>query len=277
MKLQDKVAIVTGGASGIGEAIAIKFAAHGAFVIVGDIQDELGQKVCAAIGPRATFVHCDVADEASVEALVNTAVARHGRLDIMMNNAGVGEPGGRDVRDLDIRAFDRVMSVNVAGVALGMKHAARHMVPRGSGVIINTASNVTGAAGIAPLAYTASKHAVVGLTRTAAVQLGRYGIRANAISPGAIPTPAFVRYFREAVPGMDENGARAVASKATTLRYGEDLESALSVEDVANAAVFLASEDSRFVSGHELMLDGASTVTDKSFDAIGMMLATASS
>ncbi|MBA0740117.1 hypothetical protein Gogos_013339, partial [Gossypium gossypioides] len=176
-RLEGKVALITGGASGIGQCTAKVFAHHGAKVVIADIQDDLGHSVCEDIGSsNCSYVHCNVTDEDQIKNAVDKAVATHGKLDIMFNNAGIVDADKARIIDYDKSDFDRVLSVNVTGVFLGIKHAARVMVPARSGSIISTSSVSSTVGAAATHAYCASKHAVLGLTRNAAVELGQFGI-----------------------------------------------------------------------------------------------------
>ena len=190
---------MTGGARGIGEATVRVFARHGAKVVIADMEDVAGESLAALLGPSVSFMHCDVREEADVEQLVSSTVARHGRLDVLCNNAGVlGRQTRRSksIAALDADEFDGVMRVNVRGTALGMKHAARAMLPRHAGCIISVASVAGVMGGLGPHAYTASKHAIVGLTKNAAYELGAHGIRVNCISPFGVATQMLVNAYR---------------------------------------------------------------------------------
>ncbi|KAA8516782.1 hypothetical protein F0562_017108 [Nyssa sinensis] len=184
-RLEGKVALITGGASGIGEATARLFARHGAKVIVADVQDDLGHSLCKDINGAeeiVSFIHCDVTKESDVQNAVDSAISKHGKLDIMFNNAGI--PGNMDTRILasDNDDFKNVLDVNLFGAFLGAKHAARVMIPAKKGSILFTSSAASVISGEIPYAYTASKHAVVGLANNLCVELGQYGIRVNCIS-----------------------------------------------------------------------------------------------
>ncbi|CAL9085839.1 unnamed protein product [Musa textilis] len=253
-RLEGKVALITGGASGIGECTAKLFVRHGARVVVADIQDEKGHSLCATLGPDvASYVHCDVTNEADVKSAVDTAVSLHGKLDIMFNNAGVvlGLDHGFLNGEHSASLFERTMAVNVLGVYLGTKHAARVMAPARSGSIVTTASSVSALGGMGYAFYVCSKYAVVGLMRSAAAELGKFGVRANCVSPHLLATPMTSAAFQmteEEVERLSEAGANL---KGVTTKP----------EDIAEAVLYLGSEESRYVSGHNLFVDGGFTVT----------------
>ncbi|XP_018731995.2 secoisolariciresinol dehydrogenase isoform X1 [Eucalyptus grandis] len=255
-RLEGKVALITGGASGIGEITARVFAHHGAKVVIADVNDSLGHSVRDSLSrDNASFVHCDVTDGSQIKAAVAEAVSTYGKLDIMFNNAGITGPNETRIIDNDKADFERVLAVNVTGVFLGMKHAAQAMIPVRRGCIINTASISSGLAGMTSHAYTCAKHAVLGLTRNAAVELGQFGIRVNCLSPNACATPLATGFFGMS-PAELEAAIDAVANlKGVTLK----------VEDVANAALFLAGDEARYVSGHNLSIDGGFSVVNSSF------------
>ena len=251
-KLQGKVTIITGGASGIGEATARRFASHGSrAVVIADVQDEKGQNVAASIGhDRSTYIHCDVTDEDQVKNLVESTVKKYGRLDVMFSNAGVPSACVQTVVDFDLTAYERVFAVNVRGMAACVKHAARAMVEGGvKGSVICTASTVASVGTEKYTDYTMSKHAVLGLVRSASLQLGACGIRVNAVSPGPIKTPLLLEFFagRFEKEELDKMVETTVSLKKGTVP---------SVENVADAVSFLASDESEFVNGHNLAVDG---------------------
>ncbi|KAL6893761.1 hypothetical protein ACP4OV_007859 [Aristida adscensionis] len=256
-RMDGKVAIVTGGASGIGAAAARLFASSGATVVIADIQDELGAAVAASAG--CAYMRCDVTDEAQVAATVGAVVTAHGRLDVMLSNAGVLLPTG-SVMDMDLAALDRVMAVNFRGAAACVKHAARAMVARrgegagggGGGAIVCTASVASLQGGFGPASYTASKHALLGLVRAAAGELGRHGVRVNCVSPGGVATPMSC-----ALMGVGPEELEALTVPHNVLRG-----KVLRAEDVAEAALFLASDQAAFVSGHNLVVDGGTTAVN---------------
>ncbi|GJN40671.1 hypothetical protein PR202_gb29930 [Eleusine coracana subsp. coracana] len=255
-KLEGKVAVVTGGASGIGERTARLFVEHGARVVVADIQDEAGARLCAELGGVATavYVHCDVSVEADVAAAVDNAVAAFGSLDIMFNNAGIsGPPRHVSIRESSVADLERVLRVNLVGPFLGAKHAARLMVPaRRGGSIVSTSSAASALSGIASHAYTCSKRALVGLTESLAAELGRHGIRVNCVSPAGVATPLALDFM-----GLDREGFdRAIEAMGNLRAVG----GAMRTDDVANAVLFLASDDARHISGHNLLIDGGMSV-----------------
>ncbi|XP_066346657.1 momilactone A synthase-like [Miscanthus floridulus] len=257
-KLEGKVAVITGGASGIGERTARLFVEHGARVVVADIQDEAGARVCADLGAgAASYVHCDVTSEDDVAAAVDHAVATFGALDIMFNNAGVSGPACYSIRDSGKADFERVLAVNLVGPFLGTKHAARVMVPaRRGGCIIGTSSAAAAVTGVSSYAYACAKRALVALTENAAAELGRHGIRVNCVSPAGVATPLTMRYM-----GLEaEAFEQAMEAIANLKGVG-----ALRADDVAAAVLFLASDDARYISGHNLFVDGGISVANPSF------------
>eukprot|EP00253_Pinus_taeda_P016045 PITA_16045 len=201
-RLEGKVAIITGGARGIGAATLRLFAKHGATVIIADIDDTAGENLSASLAPAATYVHCDVSRGKDVAEFVKVTVAKYGKLNIMYDSAGIlGEQSKRNsIMEFDGEEFDRIIRVNVEGVGLRMKHAERVMVPRRKGCIISTASVAGVLGGLGPHAYTASKHAIIGLTKNAACELGKYAIRVNSISPFGIATSMLINARRESDP-----------------------------------------------------------------------------
>ncbi|MES2105248.1 MAG: SDR family oxidoreductase [Pseudomonadota bacterium] len=249
LNFKDKSVLVTGAASGIGRAAALAFARAGAKVTVSDVAVAGAEQTVAAIltaGGIADFIRADISKAAEVEALIAGIVARHGRLDCAFNNAGI-EIEHLPLADSDEDSFDKIMNVNVKGVWLCMKHEIRQMLKQGGGTIVNTAS-VAGLVG-APMQpiYAASKHAVVGLTKTAAAEYGRAGIRVNAVCPGVIRTP-MMEHAIEREPRRE----KMIEKLHPIGRVGE-------AEEIANAALWLCSDLSSFVTGHQLAVDGGLT------------------
>jgi NAD(P)-dependent dehydrogenase (short-subunit alcohol dehydrogenase family) len=252
-ELQGKVAIVTGGSSGIGKGSARKFVEEGARVVIADVDVEAGEELARELGSDAAFCKTDVSIAADVERLVDFAIAQFGALDIMFNNAGISEPlGTSSLLDRDFSDFDRIIRVDLLGVMLGTKFAARHMVERGSGSIINTSSIGGMSGGVGLSVYRAAKAGVLNFTEGAAMELGPYMIRVNAISPGPIETPILLGGL-QLPPGQAEEQRRkmlgAMASGQAIPRLGQP-------EDIANAAVFLASERAAQITGHNLVVSG---------------------
>ncbi|MEO7251241.1 MAG: SDR family oxidoreductase [Arenimonas sp.] len=250
LSFANKTALITGAASGIGRGAALAFARSGANVVVGDIDATAGQDTVQNIiqaGGKAIFVRADVAVSADVEALVAAAVNTYGRLDCAFNNAGIEEEHQR-LADSDEALFDRMMDINVKGVWLCMKHEIGQMLRQGGGAIVNTAS-VAGLVGAPKHAiYSASKHAVVGLTKSAAIEYGKKGIRVNSVCPGVIRTAMLERALER-----DANWEATLTHLHPIGRLGE-------VEDVVNAVLWLCSDASAFVTGHQLAVDGAMTI-----------------
>ncbi|XP_042054956.1 tropinone reductase-like 1 [Salvia splendens] len=255
-RLQGKVAIVTGGASGIGASAVSLFNDHGAKVVIADIQDDLGNALAESLGPDVTYIHCDVTDEDHVHGLVDAAVAKHGRVDIMYSNAGVVERT-TSIVDVDKGELQRTLSVNLAGAFLAAKHAARVMAPARKGCIIFTASACTEVAGIAGHAYVASKYGIVGLMKSLAVELGSHGIRANCVSPFGVLTGIAAR--DEKTKLMFDGMMSAVGNLKGKI---------LTAEDVAKAALYLASEEASYVSGLNLVVDGGYSVVNPTLNNI---------
>ncbi|KDP34955.1 hypothetical protein JCGZ_09243 [Jatropha curcas] len=252
-RLEGKVALITGGATGIGASIATTFCKHGAKVIIVDIQDDLGQSLSKELGTdKAIFVHCDVTIESDIKNAVDIAISIFRKLDIMVNNAAIADPRKLSIVDNDISDFERVVKVNLIGVFLGTKHAARVMIPARQGSIITLGSVCSSVGGVAFHAYTSTKHGVVGLAKNAAAELGRFGIRVNCLSCYFIETPLTMNFFK-----MEEDGKSGVYSNLEGVKLKE--------EDVAQAAIYLGSDESKYVSGHNLALDGGSTTINPAF------------
>ncbi|MGH2609083.1 MAG: SDR family NAD(P)-dependent oxidoreductase [Tepidiformaceae bacterium] len=252
-RLDGKVAVITGGASGMGEATAKLFVSEGARVVIGDLQREKGEAVAASIGPQCKFVACDVASSEDVAGMVGTAVTAWGRLDVTYNNAGIGGGEGSLV-DCTEEVWDRVIAVDLKGVWLGMKHSIPHMLASGGGSIISTASiaAVLGFPGLG--AYGAAKAGVTELTRVCAIEYAGQGIRANCILPGGILTPIIYNNPSLATPMDPELLRPGMARMQPIPRAGLP-------EDIANAALWLASDESSFVTGQSIVVDGGYTIT----------------
>jgi len=248
-RLRGKVAVVTGGASGIGEGIVRRAVAEGAACVIADLQEERAAALAAELGGSVRSLRVDVGSEDDVARLVDGTVAEFGRLDCLFNNAGVLGPTG-SLLDTSREAWDRTLAVLLTSVFLGIKHGARVMRAQGSGAIVNTASTAGVRGGLGPHAYTAAKHGVVGLTESAAVELAPWGIRVNAVAPGATVS-AMTAY---AVSGDSE------ALDQVTERLRERFGRPALPEDVAAAAVFLAADEAWYVNGTCLVVDGAGEV-----------------
>ncbi len=242
-RLEGKVAVVTGGCSGIGLATVRRFAQEGARVVIGDLADDLGAALAEEVG--GAFVHCDVADPTDVDALFDSAVERFGRLDVAFNNAGISPPEDGSILDTDLAAWRRVQEVNLTSVFLCCKAALRHMVAQGSGSIINTASFVAvmGAA-TSQISYSASKGGVLSMSRELGVQFARQGIRVNALCPGPVNTPLLQDLF-----ASDPERAERRLVHVPMGRFAEP-------EEMANAVLFLASDESSFMTASTVLVDG---------------------
>jgi NAD(P)-dependent dehydrogenase (short-subunit alcohol dehydrogenase family) len=250
-RLEGKVAVITGGSSGIGAATARLFAREGARVVIADILDQEGQNLTRELGDRAVYHHCNVILENEVQAAVNLAVERFGKLDCMFNNAGVGGTGG-PIEETDTDGFDITVAILFKGVMLGMKHAAKVMIPQGFGNIISTASVAGHKTGFGGHTYSACKAAVIHLTRSVAMQLGEFGIRVNCVCPGGIVTPIFGR-----VLGLtQEEAEKTLEPIKSVFKNIQAIPRAGLPEDVAKAVLFLANEESDFVNGEALQVDG---------------------
>jgi NAD(P)-dependent dehydrogenase (short-subunit alcohol dehydrogenase family) len=250
MRLEDKVAIISGAASGMGAATARRFAKEGAKVVVADMLDAEGRKVAAdivAANGAATFMTLDVTSEADWKRVVDDTVAQYGKLDILVNNAGISGSAVTDM--LDTEAWDRLLAVNGRGVFLGTKYAILAMQKSGGGSIVNL-SSISGNTGqtMTHMGYNASKGAVRTLTKSTAVQFGRDGIRANSVHPGLMPP-------------MRTSGATADPAVRAKMLQGVPLRRAGEVDEVANAVLFLASDEASYITGAELYVDGGYLAT----------------
>jgi NAD(P)-dependent dehydrogenase (short-subunit alcohol dehydrogenase family) len=252
MRLADKVTIITGGGSGMGRVAAGIFAGHGARVVVAEYSEAAGQETVERIradGGEASFIRADVSNEADAKAMVDHAVATYGRLDCLYNNAGVMPEADHSVTDTSVDVWDQVMAVNVRGVFLGCKYAIPAMEAGGGGSIINIASFLALVGCSVPQdAYTASKGAVLSLTRSLAVQFGPRGIRTNAICPGPVETPLLMDWLLK-----DEAAKQLRLARNPSGRFGKP-------EEIVHMAVYLASDESRWTNGASLVVDGGITV-----------------
>jgi NAD(P)-dependent dehydrogenase (short-subunit alcohol dehydrogenase family) len=251
-RLSGKVAVVTGGASGIGRSTVELFVREGAAVVIGDLQDDKGERLVEELGAKAAYRRTDVGEEPDVEALVAHAVSRFGRLDCMFNNAGFAGVSG-SITDIPADAFDATMRVLLRGVFLGIKHAARVMREQRSGSIISTASVAGVDTSFGPHVYDTAKAAVIHLTKSVAKELGDSNIRVNCICPGFIATPIFAKSHGLASQVADQT----VEPVKEWLAQVQPIPRAGVPEDIAHAALWLAGDESTFVSGHALVVDGA--------------------
>lgn len=255
-RLAGRVAVITGGASGFGAATAGLMAAEGARVVLGDLQEDKGEEVARKIGDAAVFLPTDVSREQDVKALVDTAVERFGRLDVMFNNAGiVGAVGPID--EITLEEYEFTMAVLLRSVFLGMKHSARVMKKQESGVILSTSSIAGVMGGLGPHVYAAAKSAIIGLTRNIAAELGPWGIRAVAIVPGNHATP-----MTADVSIGDHTAVEAALEKFRVSKTPIHGRPGMA-EDIARAALWLASDEAGFVSGTALVVDGGLTTGSK--------------
>lgn len=253
-RLDRKVAVITGATSGIGEATARLFAAEGAFVVIAGRAVEKGEALAAELGPHVVFQRADVLHEADIAALVDTAVARFGRLDCLFNNAGAVDR--TTVETVSEEEFATTIRLLLGSVVFGIKHAARVMKPQRSGSIINNASIAAHRSGQGGYLYSAAKAAVNHATRLAGVELGPHGIRVNAISPGAIATPIFWGGSARARTLSDDENQRKQEKLEANLARATPLPRSGFPADIASAALFLASDEGSFVNCHDLVVDG---------------------
>ncbi|MBI3751153.1 MAG: glucose 1-dehydrogenase [Chloroflexi bacterium] len=252
MRLQDKVTIITGGASGMGRVAARMFAAEGAKVVVADVTAQAAQSVVdevTAAGGTAIAVVADVSKEADAKRMIDETIAAFGRVDVLYNNAGIMPEADHSVIDTSVEDWDRVMAVNVRGVFLGCKYAIPKMVEQGSGSVINISSFVALMGCSNPQdAYTASKGAVLALTKSLAVQFAPRGVRTNAICPGPVETPLLMDWLVK-----DEDAKRIRLARNPTGRFGKP-------EEIVFMAMYLASDESRWTNGAAMVVDGGITV-----------------
>ena len=252
MRLMDKVTLITGGAAGIGKAAALKFAAEGATVIICDVNEEVGQATAALLGPAAKFYKVNVADWAAVQVWVDAVVEKHGRIDVLVNNAGIVRDNqlvrfkdGQLVKQMPEADFDLVIAINLKGVFNCTQAVAPVMIRQGSGVILN-ASSVVGLDGnFGQTNYVATKAGVIGMTKVWARELGKFGVRVNAVAPGFTAT--------EILSAMPEKVIEGMVARTPLGRMGQPA-------DIANAYLFLASDEASFITGAVLRVDGGLVV-----------------
>ena len=245
-RFENQVVVITGGASGIGEATARSIVEHGGCVVIADLQQDRGAALAGELGAAAVFRPTDVTVEADIEAAIAAARQSFGGITGMVNNAGVVGAVG-SIMETSAQAYDRTMAILARAVFLGVKHAARAMKEQG-GAIVSLSSTAGVIGGQGPHVYTMAKHAVVGLTRSAASELSRYGIRVNAVAPGGTLTPMI-----HALADGDPQRAEAVITEGSPLGF------ACMPEDIANAILYLLSAESRYVTGHTLVVDAGLT------------------
>jgi 3-oxoacyl-[acyl-carrier protein] reductase len=252
MRLKDRVALITGGAAGIGQATATRFAEEGATVVICDVNPRQGQATIETLGVGHAFYRVDVSDRSAVQGWVDDVVEKHGRIDVLVNNAGiladatlVKVKDGQLVKQMEEDAFDRVIAVNLKGVFNCTQAVAPVMIRQGNGVILNASSAVGLDGNFGQTNYVATKAGVIGMTRVWARELGRYGIRVNALAPGLIAT--------EILSSMPDKVLNGMKQRIPLGRLGKP-------QDVANAYLFLASDEASFISGAVLRVDGAFVV-----------------
>ncbi|WP_337100574.1 SDR family NAD(P)-dependent oxidoreductase [Paenibacillus sp. YIM B09110] len=248
-RLHNKTALITGAGSGIGKCSALTFALQGATVIVNDLDAGKGKETAEEIraaGGVASFIQADVTDPASVEAMARQALERHGRIDVLFNNAGISGVGA--LHEVEPDVWDRVMRVNIRGVYLPSKYVLPSMMERKSGVIINMSSCVAEIGLAKRASYSATKGAVLALTKSMQVDYAPYGIRVNALLPGTILTPFVENYLKQSYEDP-EAAVESIKKRQLSGELGRP-------EDVAQAALFLASDESKFMMGSPLYIDG---------------------
>jgi NAD(P)-dependent dehydrogenase (short-subunit alcohol dehydrogenase family) len=252
-KLDGKVAVLVGGASGIGESTARLFADEGARIVIADINEDRGAEVAASIGKDALFKRTDVTSEPDVQATISSTAEELGRLDILSNNAaGPTGPGARAIEEIPVESYERSIAIFVRGVFLCMKHAAPIMKRQQSGSIINTASIAGFRAGFAPHIYSAAKAAIIQLTKSVAMELGESNVRVNCICPGGVATP----FLANSMGLKGEEAKNFIEQTEKTLAMVQPMKRACTAEDVAQAILWLAGDESGFVNGHSLVVDG---------------------
>jgi NAD(P)-dependent dehydrogenase (short-subunit alcohol dehydrogenase family) len=259
LMLEGKVAVITGATSGIGAHTAEIFVAEGARVVIAGRREEKGRVFANSLGHAARFMRTDVAIEGDVRSLIEYAAHEFGRIDCLFNNAGT-LPTAAAAIDLAMDDFDKAIAVHVRSVLCGIKYAGRIMMRQKTGSIINMSSIVGIRAGVGSIAYSTAKAAVRHLTRCAAIELGEHGIRVNSISPGPIVTGIFGKGSGLDTEAADADPDKVRGALSEILPQVQALPRVGTVDDVAHAALFLASDDSSFIAGHDLVIDGGSVV-----------------
>ena len=264
-RLDKKVAIITGAASGIGLATAARFAGEGSAVVIGDLNQEGGEaavRQCKENGGRATFQKCNVQSEAEIRALIDRAVSEYGKLDIIFNNAGVGGAVGT-IEETTVENWDKTQAILLRAVFIGMKYAVPAMKKSGGGSIISTASVAGLRGGAGPHSYSAAKAAVINLTRSVALEVGEHKIRVNCICPGGINTPL----LSNRIPDGEQTTEMFLSQIQAMKRAGHP-------DDIANMALFLASDESEWITGTAMVVDGGLTAGGSIFGQGGNQLPT---
>jgi len=253
--LAGKTAVITGGAGGIGETGVRLFVEHGANVVIADIDAERGAQLADELGDAAAFIPTDSTDADQVKAALSYAIEKFGRLDCLWNNAGATAQTHPMLEKVSLEGFDRVLTLGLQSIFFGMKFAAPLMKTQGSGSIINTASVAGLRAGFATHLYSAAKAAIIHLTRSVAMELGESGVRVNCLCPGGVATPLLGK-----VCGLTtEEAEKKIDAIKAYLAHLNPLKRACVPEDVAEAALWLASDDASFINGHALVMDGGVT------------------
>ncbi len=263
-RLDKKVAVITGAASGIGLATAARFAGEGAAVVIGDLNLEGGEaavRQCKENGGRAVFQKCDVQTESDIKALIDRALSEFGKLDIIFNNAGLGGAVGT-IEETSVENWDKTQAILLRAVFIGMKYAVPEMKKSGGGSIISTASVAGLRGGAGPHSYSAAKAAVINLTRSVALEVGEHKIRVNCICPGGISTPLLHNF----IPGGKATTEMLLSQIQSIKRPGHP-------DDIANMALFLASDESEWVTGTAMVIDGGLTAGVSVFGQQGTSLA----
>ena len=259
-ELAGKVAIVTGGARGLGQGMVELFVEEGAKVVIADVREDEGQALVSSLGDAVRFKRTDVSQRSEMQALVDYAVSEFGGLHAMVNNAGLTDNAMSGLLDADFARFEEIMAVNIMGTMLGTQIAARHMAGQGGGSVINISSISGIHAGFGFFSYRASKAAVVNFTKTAAVELGTNLVRVNCICPGNIPTEMG---SYSATPGMEDDKAIRIKEAIKEARMGwQPLKRQGSPRDIADGALYFASDRSAQVTGQVLAIDGGATAGD---------------